>query len=69
MVVISYVISRDLEKCELLCDLCCDVIPSLKEDKVKIGEWAYNYNNKCLTELQAECPFNALRIDKIKRTL
>ena len=60
-----YVISRDFEKCELLCDICCDSIPPLRDGPVKVAGWAYRHNKKCLHDLQDACPAKALRIDRL----
>ena len=60
-----YVISRDLNLCDPTCTMCYDEISGLKTGPIKIAGWAYKYNKNCLTNLQSECPFNALRIDPI----
>ena len=60
-----YVISRELSLCEPTCTMCCEEIGGLKSGPVKIAAWAYKHNKNCLTNLQNECPSNALKINAI----
>ena len=60
-----YVISRDLGKCEVLCDMCFAEIPALENGPVKMANWAYRHNRNWLKHMQETCPSDALRIDQI----
>lgn len=51
-----YIVSRDPNLCDPLCDRCLGFLPKLDDGAMRVAPWAYDLHRKKFDDAKAGCP-------------